>query len=447
MNDPSPPDLTAASEALAQRRVSAVELLAGCLEQIDRGNAAIRALTHVARDGAQADAEAADRRRVRGAPLGPLDGIPLVIKANIPVRGWPLTAGLRFRAQTLAESDAFVVSRLRAAGAVIVGLSNMDEGALGAEGNNPWFGAIQNPHRPGYSAGGSSGGSAAALAAGMCHGALGTDTIGSVRIPASFCGVAALKPSFGLVSVAEVVAVHLRFDHVGPMARSVRDLLPLLQATAAYDPYCRVSAPLSLTPPRGLDATRRIAFLSGLEQFQVADEVLAGYNDSIARIRATGVSLVHIDANQWDIGRLRRAILALCEREMWRVHRERISQQPEQYSDGLRAFIRYGGKLGEEELAAAETRIARFYAQWSAAMAAFDAVILPTTACTAFAHGERPPHNTADLTTLASATGLPALSLPVRVPEGALPVGLQIIGRVAGDLDLIQIGAELEAAK
>ncbi len=183
--------------------------------------------------------------------LGALDGIPVAIKANIAVRGWPYTAGLRFRQQEIAAQDAFLVRRLRAAGAVLLGLTNMDEGALGAEGMNPWYLTTQNPLRAGYCAGGSSSGSAAAVAADLCAFAVGTDTIGSLRIPAAFCGCASIKPSFGLVSVGGIVPVNLRFDHAGPLTRSARDLPLALAALAGYDNACAVSvaaAPVARWP-------------------------------------------------------------------------------------------------------------------------------------------------------------------------------------------------------
>ncbi len=450
MNDPSrrtelPADLCGASAELARGSVSSRELTDSCLDAIALRDGLLCSFTHVDAESALAQAAASDIRRTRGQSLGPLDGIPIAIKANIAVADWPLTAGMRWRAAMLASGDAFVVKRLRDAGAVLLGLTNMDEGALGAEGANPWFGTVHNPHRRDFSAGGSSAGSGAALAAGFCFGALGTDTIGSLRIPASLCGVAALKPSFGLVSMGDVVPVHLRFDHVGPMARHVADLALLLPAIAGFDPHCRVSTRIDLAPPRGLDAGLRIGFLTGLEQFQITAAVLDAYNDAIARLRERGVALNHLDASRWDIARLRRAVLTLCEREMWRTHGERSTREPEQYSDSLRAFIRYGGRLGAEELAAAEARIARFYTEWMTAMTPFEAVLLPCTASAAFAHGDRPPHNTADLTTLASAAGLPALAWPARVAAGSLPIGLQLIGRTGSDLDLIQIAADLSA--
>ena len=332
--------------------------------------------------------------------------------------------------------------RLRAAGAVLIGSTNMDEGALGTEGNNPWFGAIQNPLRQGYSPGGSSGGSAAAIAGGLCIAALGSDTIGSIRIPAAFCGCVGLKPSSGLVSVGGVLPVHSRFDHVGPLVRTVEDLPAMLAVLAGHDPTSSVSFPLQLTPPRAARTPRTLGYGVGLDPDAIDDALIAAYNQGISRFRRSGASLIPIDLRRWDLARLRRAILALCEAQMSREHREHMNSTPDDYSDGLRAFIRYGGKLGPAELTQAETRIANFYREWQTLMQPLDAVILPTVTCTAFPHGARYPHNTADLTSIATATGLPALSLPLPIVAEGLPFGLQIIGRPAGDLDLLQIALD-----
>jgi aspartyl-tRNA(Asn)/glutamyl-tRNA(Gln) amidotransferase subunit A len=444
----SPRQLDAADAAAALQRgdFTSLELVEDCLGALSRDNPALGAWTFVDAAGARAAARAADQRRARGAALGALDGLPAAIKANIAVAGWPHTAGLRFRAAEFAAADAFAVARLRAAGAVLLGATNMDEGALGAEGMNPWYGVTHNPHRAGHSSGGSSGGSAAAIAARHCNLALGSDTIGSLRIPAAFCGTASLKPTSGLVSLAGVVPVHPRFDHVGPIVRSARDLATLLQAIAGYDPACSVSFPVQLAAPQAAGAAgTTLGYAVGLGELAVGPEVVAAYNRGLAALRALGAQLVPVDLRRWDLARVRRAILALCEREMWRVHRQRVLDAPEDFSDGLRAFIRYGGKLSDEDLAGAEQRIAAFVGEWNSTTRPFEAVVMPTVACTAFPHGERHPHNTADLTAIASASGAPAASIPLPVPPDVLPVGLQLVGRAGQDLRICQLAGALEA--
>jgi aspartyl-tRNA(Asn)/glutamyl-tRNA(Gln) amidotransferase subunit A len=436
--------LTATASALAKGEYSAEDLAVHYLDAIAAENPKLGAFTFTDRERALLAARASDQRRARGQARGALDGVPIAIKANMAHSGWPYTAGLRFRAKEVAVNDAFAIARLRDAGAVLLGVTNMDEGALGADGINAWYGATENPRRTGYSAGGSSSGAAAAVTAKLCGAALGTDTIGSVRIPASFCGCAALKPSYGLVSVGGVVPVHLRFDHVGPMARCVEDLRIVLLSIAGYDNSCQVSFPLRLRDPGELHAVRIVGYAVGLEQFNVAAEVVAAYNSAIAAARKLGHRLVPVDFGPFDVARVRRAILSLCELEMWRAHRTRIVESPEDFSDGLRAFIRYGGRLAIADVSKAEQRLAEFSVAFGEIMRSLDALMLPTVACTSFPHGERRPQNTADLTSIASATGLPALSLPIPVAADALPVGLQIIGPSASDLELLQFAAQLE---
>jgi aspartyl-tRNA(Asn)/glutamyl-tRNA(Gln) amidotransferase subunit A len=436
-------DATALLADLASGRTSAVALARECLDSI--ASSTLGAFSFVEPDESLRLAAESDARRSAGRAAGPLEGLPVALKANMAVRHWPHTAGLRFRRDDLARDDAFIVRRLRAAGAVPIGLTAMDEGALGAEGTNPWYGTTHNPRRHGYSAGGSSSGAGAAVAAGLCAFALGTDTIGSVRIPASFCACVGLKPSYGLLSVGDVVPVHLRFDHVGPLTRSLRDLRWLLPALAGYDPGCPVSVPLTLdrsSPPlRGA----RIGYLTGLEALRLEPAVAAAYGSAVDAARRRGADLIALDATRWDLPRLRRAVLALCEVQMWREYGARATARPEDFSDGLRAFIRYGGKLEREEIDQAETRIAAFYREWQTATAQLAACLTPTTACRAFAHGERRPQNTADLTAIASATGQPALSMPLALPGEVLPAGLQWIGQSGRDLALVSLAQELEA--
>ncbi|MCS6948343.1 MAG: amidase, partial [Steroidobacteraceae bacterium] len=297
--DAAPIDLTAdatsLSGALQAGAVSSAALTAQCLAHIDAQDPLLGLFTHVAHDEALAAARAADDRRARGRALGPLDGLPVALKANMAVRGWPLTAGLKFRAAERAEADAFVVARLRAAGAVLLGLTNMDEGALGAEGTNPWYRTTHNPLRPLYCAGGSSSGAAAAVAIGACAFALGTDTIGSIRIPAAFCGCVGLKPSFGRLSTRGIVPVHLRFDHVGPLTRTVRDLALVLPLLEGFDAQSSVSVPYAdPAAPAVAPVTRRIGYGVGFGAVGVTDAVIADYNRALAALRALGHTLVPV---------------------------------------------------------------------------------------------------------------------------------------------------------
>ncbi|MDN5923572.1 MAG: amidase [Xanthomonadales bacterium] len=189
---------------LAAGRTTPIELAGAYLRAAELRNPVINAYLNVYDGMVREQAEAAARRRSQGV-LGRLDGIPVAIKDNLDIAGWSTRAGLPARVANKARSDANAVARLRAAGAVLMGKTNMDEGALGAVTNNPHFGATHNPFRHGYSAGGSSGGAAAAVASGLAAAAIGSDTLGSVRIPASYCGLFALKPTHGEISTRGLV--------------------------------------------------------------------------------------------------------------------------------------------------------------------------------------------------------------------------------------------------
>jgi aspartyl-tRNA(Asn)/glutamyl-tRNA(Gln) amidotransferase subunit A len=247
------------------------------------------------------------------------------------------------------------------------------------------------------------------------------------------------------VSAAGLVPVHDRFDHLGPMARSIRDLRSMLAALRATGQGRDAAGSAALSMGVTMQRRGALGYAVGLDALAVSDAVIAAYQSGLAQLRRLGVPMVPIDLRRWDLPRLRRAILALCEMQMWNRHRDRMLVSPEDFSDGLRAFIRFGGKLGPDDVAAAERRIEAFGRDWAMAMQAFDAVLLPTVACSAFPHGERYPHNTADLTSIATAASLPALSLPLPVPAGALPVGLQLIGMRNADAGLLSLAEQVES--
>ncbi|MEZ5499764.1 MAG: amidase [Steroidobacteraceae bacterium] len=415
--------------------ISSVKLIEDCLEVIARRNDDLGALTHVDADRALDAARMADMRRARNQSLGVLDGVPMSVKANIAVADWPHTAGMRTRYSARAERDAYVIARARDAGLIPLCQSNMDEAALGADGVNPWFLTTDNPRLAGYCAGGSSAGAAAALASGMCHVAIGTDTIGSVRIPAAFCSVAALKPTFGLVSTANVVPVHLRFDHVGPMTREVRHLSAVTAAIAGFDRSWPWSFPVNQTEM--LRNTRpRLGVATGLDQLMTSGPVSTSFAAVVDRLRSRDCELLPFDLAPFDLPGLRRAILTLCERSMWREHGTAIGNQPQEYSDRLRAFIRAGGQLSDDELTRCEEKIARFHGAWLERFQHLDALLLPAVATATYPRGARPPQNTADLTAPASATGQPALVVPMPRAAGSPPAGLQIIGPMGSDFAL-----------
>lgn len=444
-NDPlNALDLAQTLARLAQGTATSQALTAASLSAIERDDANLRACTFVDTDAAFEMARKADERRERGTPLSRFDGLPVAIKANIAVAGWPHTAGMQLFHDRIAPHDAPVVARLRALGAVLVASTNMDEAALGASTMNPWFGTTQNPRKPGHSTGGSSGGSAAAVAAGYVSLALGTDTIGSVRIPASYCGVSALKPTHGLVSIRDVEPVHERFDHVGPIARGVAHLGELAAALAAYDRASPTSFPIELNAPQPAGSRVRVGVPSDLDSLGVTAEVRHAFEAAIETLRSGGHTIVPVDTAAWDLVRVRRAVFALCELHLWRHHRAHLAVLREEFSPGLLALLDYGASLKGPDVLRFETRIAQFYGTMLEAFDTIDVLATPTTPHTAFAHDGPIPPDGAELTSIASATGFPAIAMPLPAPAGLLPASLQLIGAANADLEIARIASDLE---
>lgn len=412
-----------------------------CERALDRLGAGVArgAFEFVDVEGARQSARDSDARVAAGLPPRPLEGLLVGIKANVAVAGWPHTAGLALHRDRIATQDATVVARLRAAGAVLLGSTAMDEAALGATGITI-HGTIENPVAPGRSAGGSSGGSAAAVAANICDLAIGTDTIGSIRIPAAFCGVYGFKPSFGACSTDGVVATHRDFDHVGPLAAH----LPLLLRARAV--LVDTASTVNPTPMAGL----RLAYCHDPRALGADADCCHTFDATLATLRAAGAELIPIDLEPFELSRLRRAIFTACENSLWHEHAENLSASSGDqsgYSAALRKLLAYGGSLDQTKLRAIAARIETFGRDFPRALANADALLTPTTPRAAFDLATESPDDIADFTVIASATGAPALSMPMRTRDcDAAPLGLQLIGDVGDDQRILAIAASIARA-
>lgn len=353
---------------------------------------------------------------------GPLAGLTVGIKANIAVADLPWTGGMGLYRDRLSDRDAAVVTQLRAAGATILGTLNMHEAALGATTDNPFFGQTQNPHRIGYTPGGSSGGSAAAVAAGLCDLALGTDTLGSIRIPAAYCGVYGLKPTHGVLSQDGLICLEPSFDVIGPLAASV----------ALVEAGWRA---LGGSPAAHSPSLSRLMLLEDLGGVAIEPAVERAHARAIAALDLPTRSMALTDTP----GTLREAGLGAC-----------IAYLSDELGDAahgagispaLAAILTLGSRLPPRpEL------IARAKAQLIDALGDDGLLLLPTAPQTAFPHSQRAPANQADFTTLASIAGLPALSLPAGWGDDGLPVGVQIIGPAGSEAALFATARQLDAA-
>lgn len=418
-----------------------VEVVRACLDRIAAEDGHIRAFIAVAGDTALAEAKAAARRWQDGTAR-PLEGVPVAIKDNIAVAGMPTTDGTALFEDRVSEADAHVVTRLRAAGAVILGKLNMHEGALGATTDNERWGRCINPLKEGYTPGGSSGGSAAAIAAGFVPVTLGTDTMGSVRIPAAYCGLWGLKPTMGLIGTTGLSYLAWTLDTIGPLGRSADDLSLMLDAMAGFDPadpYAREGEQL---PEPAAEA----AITLGLPPRDVSaeePEVTRAFDAFLDAARAAGVSVKPVQVEGWDPGRMRRAGLLVSEAEAAHLLAGPLDSEAPGLSDGFRAALAYGRHVSSARLIAAYRHLSQMRPAALAALAGVDALVLPTAPQRAFPHGTPAPANQADYTALANAAGLPAVAFPI--PAEGLPASVQLVGLPYADKRMIALARRLAA--
>lgn len=430
-------DLHVQGSALVEGRVDSVQLTRHMLERIARHNPSLNCYLHVDAAGALETAAASDARRRAGRALGPLDGLTLAVKDNIDVAGMPTTAGMATRRGRIATADAFVVAQLRAAGAVILGKLNMHEGALGATNRNPHYGDCHNPYRHGYTPGGSSGGSACAVAAGLAAAALGTDTMGSVRIPASYCGVTGLKPSRGLVSTGGSVACSYRLDTIGPLARSARDLRLLMSVLGRFDPDCMDAREMA---PLRLSLRPLLLVPSDLAALGVDEDIGAAFERELAVFDRLGCYFQRAPFADYDFAAARRAGLLSCEADMLLEHAADRAGQPDKFSAELAGMLDFAAAKDLASLARANRTLDRAVGRSNAWFARADLVLMPTTPQRAFPLAQPAPANQADLTSFANMAGLPALSLPMPAAACMLPVGMQMVGPPGADHALLELG-------
>jgi aspartyl-tRNA(Asn)/glutamyl-tRNA(Gln) amidotransferase subunit A len=396
-----------------------------CLTRIAKWNGVLGAFTAVDADRARA-AAAESAARLASGTARPLEGMTVGIKANIDVEGLATTAGVAARRDAIATSDAAVVKRLRDAGAVILGQVNMHEAALGATTDNEAYGDTQNPHRIGHTPGGSSGGSGAAVAAGLCDVALGTDTLGSVRIPAAYCGVYGLKPTNGLVDGDGLVNLAPRLDCIGPLARSVADL-------------ARVMAVLADIGDAG--PVTRVATLDVVAAVDCQPAVLAGLAAAVSALRGLGIAVDACAAPGLDLRAARAGGFIEAARDAAVIFA--ADRAAGGISDRFAALLDYGANASPDRLAAGDAAMAAARAALLSVLDDHDVILLPTTPQAAFRHGEAPA-NQADFTALANIAGLPALSLPAGWSDDGLPVAVQIIGRPNSEATLLALAARLD---
>ena len=428
MSIPADLGVRGAATALAAGEVSALELVLSLLERItsERGRA-LNAFIHVAGDFACEQARESDRRRAGGNPRSGLDGVPIAIKDNIDVVGLPTTNGLATR--WMPTADAPVIRRFRDAGMVILGKLNMHEGALGATTDNRHYGRCAHPTLPGFTPGGSSGGSAVATAAGLCPVALGTDTMGSVRLPAAYCGIVGFKPSQTYWSVTGVFPLAFGLDTIGPLARSVEDIAILLGE--------RLGKPAL----EGL----RFARLENAQRVHIEPECEAAFEAALASLVANGIGVQTEPTPGFELAPARRAGFIVSEADAAVVHRKLLSESPEAFSPEFLAMLSYGKNVTLERYQAERRAIERVGSAFLELFDRVDVVLTPTAPQRSFSFDDPVSVNQADFTAIANFAGCPAISLPLPVPANERPIGLQLIVAPQRDTMLLSVAAQLES--
>ena len=436
-------------ELLRRREVSPVELTKNCLAQIEKLNSTLNAFITVTSDSALAQAHEAEEEILHGNWLGPLHGIPLALKDLIDTAGIRTTAASAVFKDRIPEEDAEVVRPLKDAGVIFLGKQNLHEFAYGGSSMISYYGEVHNPWDPARIAGGSSGGSAASVAAGLCYGAIATDTAGSVREPAALCGVVGLKPTYGRIGARGIIPLSPSLDHVGPIARTVSDAAVMLQAIAGHNEN-GANAPAGdylaairerLTPLR-IGVPRKF-FYEDLDP-----EVAFAVEEALGILRDLGNDLFEIEIDVPTDRTLQAA-------ESYAYHREFVLRSPHLYQAETLRRIRTGEAISAAQVEEAGRELKQTRSEIRKVFENVDVLVTPTTPipAPAIADLKRNPDalRPCELVLLrntrpANVWGLPAISIPCGFTSAGLPIGLQIIGPHWREERVLQLAYAYEQA-
>ena len=439
--------LTGLAGRIRSGDISSLDATDEYLRRIELLDGRVRSYITVTGDSAREEARRADEALQRGRVLGPLHGLPVALKDNIDTAGVRTTVGSAFFAENVPERDAEVTRRLREAGAVLLGKLNMHEFAYGATNQNPHHGLCRNSWDLERIPGGSSGGSGAAVGAGLCAAALGTDTGGSVRIPAALNGLSGLRPTTGLVSNRGVFPISLTFDTVGPLAHGVEDVGLVHSVLAGFDPEDPLSVDHPVSDPlasvdEGL-AGLRIAvplnhFFEGIDpdvedRVRAAAEVMARAGASVEEVELPGAQLAD------------EATVRMIWAEAYAIHRQRLEEQPELFGEDVRRRIPSGKDVSGSDYAEYRERARVWSRSLEPVLRKFDLILTPSTETTApRADDAEMIATTRRLTRLTYAwtlAALPALAVPCGFDEAGLPVSLQLAAKPFAEATLFRAGA------
>lgn len=458
MSSPAPPGIPRTIEGLASayrsRDLLPTAVARECLRRVSSLNGTLNCFVTVLADSALKAAGEADRRFEAGRPLGPLDGVPIAIKDLIYIEGVRCTAGSRILAENVAPYDAQVIRKLKAAGAVLVGTTNLHEFAAGSTSVNPHFGSVRNPWDPRRMSGGSSGGSAVAVAEGMSAGALGTDTGGSVRIPAALCGVLGLKPTYGRVSRLGVIPLAASLDVVGVLAASAWGAGALLQAISGHEREDmttveaeQVDYPSSPRPFTGA----RVGVIQGYFQESIDPRVEENLSDFVSKLQGMGCRAERISPD-WISESYDRWV-PIRRAEATAFHLKWLEATPELYGEDVRRLLEQGKDILAVDYVSAVNARPSLMERFSATMNDFDFLALPTTTVPAplldqssvkVKGKEFPVYSAMNRLPIPfNYLGCPVLSVPSGFSQG-LPLGVQLVGRLFDEGGLLRLAHAIE---
>jgi aspartyl-tRNA(Asn)/glutamyl-tRNA(Gln) amidotransferase subunit A len=438
--------LAEVSELVRAKQVSPVELTQACLERINKLDGKLNAFITITAESALASARAAEAEIARGEWRGPLHGIPIGLKDLVETAGARTTAGSALRKDYVPTHDAEVARRLRAAGAISVGKTNLHEFAYGGSSAISHFGPVRNPWDVERSPGGSSGGSAAAVATGMCFATIGTDTGGSIRQPAAYCGIVGLKPTYGRVSVKGVVPLSWTFDHVGPMTRTVKDAAIVLAVIADDADYvANLGEPVSRL---------RVGVLRDLFFENIDAEIAGAMEVALREIGKLASEPRDVAPLVPDYTAMMKVYSAVLTAEAYAYHKDDVAKAPEAYQPATLKRILAGAKVTREEYESGKREVQRVRATIGEAFKEVDVLITPAIAL--------PPYRIEELVEIESARrrelemlrnarplnffGLPAISVPCGFTKSGLPIGMQIIGGPGAEPTVLRLAYAYEQA-
>lgn len=451
MSDVALLPLHAASALIHSRRASSVDLVRACLDRVTRHDRELGAFITLTADTALDEARRADSDLANGVDRGPLHGIPIALKDLYDTAGVRTTGGSRIFADRVPERDGAVVERLRAAGAVFLGKLNLHEWALGVTNQNPHFGPACNPWDTTRIPGGSSGGSAVAVASGFCYASPGSDTGGSIRIPAALCGVTGLKPTYGRVSLRGVIPLAWTLDHAGPLARTVRDLALTFAAIAGHDPLDPASADVATEDyTAGIDegaSGMRILVPTNYFFDEIDAEVDTAVREAARVFTTLGASVSEAALPRTELLAAQRAILLT---DAAAYHREHLRERAADIGVDVLTRLRAGQTFTGMDYAQARRDRDELRREWLGVLGAYDVILSPTTLIAA------PPRDGQDAVATAqrltantlpfNLTGLPAISIPCGFTQAGLPIGLQLAASPWRERLLLRVARAYESA-